>query len=170
MLTMDVSMSVISTDIRPSRIEAAKSAAVSFVEGLTPGINLDLVTFGGTATVQVTPTTERKPVIDAINNIRLLPAITTISFGTESGVAQIEGRPVPVLVDNPAMKEIARISGGDFFEADSAERVRSVYDTLGEQIGYETRRGDAGKPWFALAAALTTTAAGTGLALTRRLP
>jgi hypothetical protein len=27
-----------SADIRPSRIQAAKAAAVSFVEGLTPGI------------------------------------------------------------------------------------------------------------------------------------
>lgn len=95
--------------------------------------------------------------------------ITTISFGTEVGVAQIEGQPVPV-VDTPAMKENVNISGGDFFEADSAERVRSVYGTLGEQIGYETKRGDASKPWFALAAVLTTAAASTGLALTRRLP
>lgn len=96
--------------------------------------------------------------------------ITTISFGTEASVAVIEGRKAPVPVDAPATKEIASNSGGDFFEADNAERVRSVYDTLGEQIGYETKRGDASRPWFALAAVLTTAAASTGLTLTRRLP
>lgn len=229
MLTIDVSLSMTATDIKPSRVEAAKAAAVSFVEGLTPGVNLGLVTFGGTATVQVTPTTERAPVVEAIKNMRLLPGtatgdavaaslatidqfgkmlgdaqgpppsrivlmsdgkqtvgrdvfaaadeakkahipITSISFGTQDGVVDIEGRPIPVPADTPAMREIATISGGDFFEAASAERIREVYDTLGEQIGYETKRGDASKPWFAVAALLTTAAAATGLAFTRRLP
>src|SRR4051812_23078537 len=59
-LVIDVSLSMEATDVKPSRIAAAKEAATSFARGLTPGINLGLVSFAGTATALVPPTTERQ--------------------------------------------------------------------------------------------------------------
>lgn len=70
-MAIDVSLSMQATDVAPSRIEAAKQAAKEFVKLLPPRINLGLVTFAGTATVQVSPTTDRDAVSRAIDAIQL---------------------------------------------------------------------------------------------------
>jgi Ca-activated chloride channel family protein len=59
MLVIDVSQSMRSTDVAPNRMDAAKVAAKQFADELTPGINLGLVAYGGTATVLVAPTVDR---------------------------------------------------------------------------------------------------------------
>ncbi|MFE3445642.1 VWA domain-containing protein [Nocardia sp. NPDC059180] len=70
-LVMDVSLSMEATDVEPNRLEVAQKAAKNFAEGLTPGINLGLVAFSGTASVLVSPTTNREAVKAAIDNIKL---------------------------------------------------------------------------------------------------
>jgi Ca-activated chloride channel family protein len=230
MLVVDVSLSMKATDVKPSRLEAAQVAAKSFAEGLTPGINLGLISFAGSATVLVAPTTDRAAVTQSIDGLKLAqstatgdalvaamasidsfgkvvggaegppPArivlmtdgketvgtrkafdaaedakkagtpISTISFGTEDGVVDIEGRQQAVPVDDDSMKEIAKISGGEFFKAASAEELRRVYDTLGEQIGYEKKQADASKPWLLLGTMTAMFAAAAALLLGQRLP
>ena len=230
MLVVDVSLSMKATDVKPSRLEAAQVAAKSFAEGLTPGINLGLISFAGSATVLVAPTTDRAAVTQSIDGLKLAqstatgdalvaamasidsfgkvvggaegppPArivlmtdgketvgtrkafdaaedakkagipISTISFGTEDGVVDIEGRQQSVPVDDDSMKEIAKISGGEFFKAASAEELRRVYDTLGEQIGYEKKQADASKPWLLLGTMTAMFAAAAALVLGQRLP
>ena len=59
MLVIDVSQSMRATDVEPNRMVAAQQAAKQFAEELTPGINLGLIAFGGTAMVLVSPTTDR---------------------------------------------------------------------------------------------------------------
>lgn len=57
------------TDISPNRLVAAQDAAKQFVDELTPGVNLGLVSYAGNATVLVSPTTNRdatKRAIDAL--------------------------------------------------------------------------------------------------------
>lgn len=76
-LVMDVSLSMEATDVSPSRLEVAQQAAKDFAEGLTPGINLGLVTYAGTASVLVSPTTDRGSVKAAIDNIRLAERTAT---------------------------------------------------------------------------------------------
>jgi Ca-activated chloride channel homolog len=70
MLVIDVSESMTSTDVAPSRIEAAKEAGKQFTDELTPGINLGLVEFGGTATMLVSPTTNRAAMKTAIDTLK----------------------------------------------------------------------------------------------------
>jgi Ca-activated chloride channel family protein len=70
MLVIDVSESMVATDVAPSRIEAAKAAGKAFTDELTPGINLGLVAFGGTATLLVPPTTNRDEMKAAIDQLR----------------------------------------------------------------------------------------------------
>lgn len=77
LLVVDVSLSMESTDITPSRIKAAQASATTFVQGMTPGINLGLETFGGSATVEVAPTTDRAPVLAAINTVKLQESTAT---------------------------------------------------------------------------------------------
>lgn len=235
MLVIDVSLSMEATDVQPTRLEAAQEAAKAFAQDLTPGVNLGLISFAGTATVLVAPTTERSDVVHAIDNLELAqstatgegifaaiqsiesfsatvggaegppPArivlmadgkqtvpqdeyaprgaftaaeeakqkdipITTISFGTSHGTVEIEGKRVPVGVDDASMREIARISNGEFHKAATAEEIKQVYTSLGEQIGYEIENVDASRPWVVLGTLVLIGAAGSALFLGQRLP
>src|SRR5699024_1931890 len=77
MLAIDVSLSMQATDVQPSRLEAAQDAAKSFVDKLPDGINLGLVSFAGTASVLVSPTTNRQSVVNAIDNLQLAERTAT---------------------------------------------------------------------------------------------
>ena len=243
MLVIDVSLSMEATDVRPSRIVAAQEAAKSFADGLTQGINLGLIAFAGTASVLVSPTTNReqtKAAIDtldqrlsertatgegifsALQSIETLGAVlgggneppparivlmsdgkqtvpensddprggftaareakakgipvSTISFGTQNGTVDIPNEQgggserVPVPVDDDSLKEIANLSGGNFFTASSLEELNEVFDTLEEQIGSEIVRGDASKPWLVLGVFVTAAGVLSALVLRQRLP
>ncbi|MEU1549835.1 MULTISPECIES: VWA domain-containing protein [Nocardia] len=242
MLVMDVSLSMEATDVAPSRIQVAKQAGKEFVDGLPEGVNIGFVTFAGTASVMVSPTTNHESVKAAIDNVRLAertatgegihtalqaiqtlatvlgggqqppPArivlmsdgkqtvpnftdfdnprheyvaarlaksknipISTISFGTAWGVVEIPREDgsrdrVEVKVDDDAMREIARLSGGEFYTAASLDELTKVYNTLEEQIGFELTRGDASRPWLLLGLLLIATGIITGLLYRQRLP
>ncbi|MBW0019073.1 MAG: VWA domain-containing protein [Mycobacterium sp.] len=70
MLVIDVSQSMRSTDVEPNRMAAAQEAAKEFAGELTPGINLGLIAFGGTATVLVSPTTNREATKVALEKLQ----------------------------------------------------------------------------------------------------
>ncbi|MQA63226.1 MAG: VWA domain-containing protein [Actinophytocola sp.] len=90
MLAIDVSLSMESDDIPPSRLAAAQESAATFVDGLTPGVNLGLISFAGTASVLVPPTTERKGTVEAIKNLKLAESTAT-GEGIFSALQAIEG-------------------------------------------------------------------------------
>lgn len=73
-MAIDVSISMDATDVRPSRLDAAKAAAESFTGLLPEQINLGLVAFAGSATVLVPPTTDRDLVYSAIDRLTLAEA------------------------------------------------------------------------------------------------
>ncbi|GAB7071139.1 VWA domain-containing protein [Mycobacterium hodleri] len=68
-LVIDVSESMVATDVPPSRLAAAKEAGKQFADELTPGISLGLVAFGGSATLLVSPTTNRAAMKNAIDGL-----------------------------------------------------------------------------------------------------
>lgn len=70
MLVIDVSESMVATDVAPNRLDAAKMAGKQFADELTPGINLGLVEFAGTATLLMQPTTDRGAVKAAIDTLK----------------------------------------------------------------------------------------------------
>ncbi|WP_067479185.1 VWA domain-containing protein [Nocardia amamiensis] len=242
MLVMDVSLSMEATDVAPSRIQVAKKAGKEFVDGLPEGVNIGFVTFAGTASVMVSPTTNHEAVKAAIDNVRLaertatgegiltalqaidtlatvlggaqeppparivlmsdgkqtVPAfedvdnprheyvaarlaktknvpISTISFGTSWGVVEIpredgSHEQVRVPVDDDAMRELARLSSGEFYSASSLQELTRVYDTLEQQIGYELTRGDASRPWLLLGLLVIAAGIVIGLLYRQRLP
>jgi Ca-activated chloride channel family protein len=77
MLVIDVSQSMRATDVSPSRLAAAQDAAKQFAGQLTPGINLGLIAFAGTATVLVSPTTNRDATKNAIDKLQLADRTAT---------------------------------------------------------------------------------------------
>ncbi|QIS04714.1 VWA domain-containing protein [Nocardia brasiliensis] len=242
MLVMDVSLSMEATDVPPSRIEVAKKAGKEFVDGLPSGLNIGFITFAGTASVMVSPTTNHESVKAAIDNAKLaertatgegiltalnaidtlasvlggaqeppparivlmsdgkqtVPAfedvdnprhefvaarlaknknvpISTISYGTRWGKVSIpredgSSDDVPVPVDDDAMRELARLSGGEFYTASTLQELSKVYDTLEQQIGFELTRGDASRPWLLLGLLITSAGVIAGLLYRQRLP
>ncbi|MGH3884954.1 MAG: VWA domain-containing protein [Pseudonocardiaceae bacterium] len=236
MLVIDVSLSMRATDIEPSRLAAAQREAKRFARDLTPGVNLGLVSFAGSPTVLVSPTTERVSVIRAVDNLKLAEAtgtgeaifaalssieafgavvsdaqgppparivlltdgkqtvptpdgddprgaftaaraaaaakvpISAISFGTAYGQVDINGERQPVPADDESIRRVADLSGGQFYDASSAGQLNDVVNTLGEQIGYETKRADASKPWLISGTIVAMLAAAGALAIGQRLP
>jgi Ca-activated chloride channel family protein len=77
MLVIDVSQSMRATDVEPSRLAAAQEASKQFVDQLTPGINLGLISYAGTATVLVSPTTNRDASKRAIDNLQVADRTAT---------------------------------------------------------------------------------------------
>src|SRR6202165_415602 len=77
MVVIDVSQSMRATDISPSRLAAAQQAAKQFADQLTPGINLGLIAYAGTATVLVSPTTSRDATKAAIDKVQLADRTAT---------------------------------------------------------------------------------------------
>ncbi len=59
LLVMDVSASMQATDVRPSRLRAARSAAMQFVDGLPRKYRVGVVTFADHVSVPVPPTSDR---------------------------------------------------------------------------------------------------------------
>jgi len=70
-MAVDVSLSMKATDIEPDRFRAMQAAAKDFVDVLPSRINLGLVSFAGTATTLVPPTTDRGQVANAIDHLNL---------------------------------------------------------------------------------------------------
>ena len=68
-LAMDVSLSMCSTDIKPNRLEAAKEAALSFVDSRDPGTRIGVVAFAGFAELAQAPTDDKEVLKSVITNL-----------------------------------------------------------------------------------------------------
>ena len=88
-MAVDVSLSMQATDIEPDRFRAMQTAAKQFVDVLPGRINLGLVSFAGTATTVVPPTTDRAQVANAIDNLHLAES-TAIGEAIFSSLTAIE--------------------------------------------------------------------------------
>ena len=71
MLVLDVSQSMRSDDVDPSRFEAAKQQAAAFVEQVDPSIEIGLESFSAEISIRVPPTLNRSRVTDAIDGLDL---------------------------------------------------------------------------------------------------
>jgi Ca-activated chloride channel family protein len=88
-MAVDVSLSMQATDIEPDRFQAMQSAGKEFVDVLPDRINLGLVSFAGTATTLVPPTTDRAAVANAIDNLDLAES-TAIGDAVFTSLTAIE--------------------------------------------------------------------------------
>ncbi|MGY1732516.1 VWA domain-containing protein [Geodermatophilus sp. SYSU D01045] len=107
-LALDVSLSMQAEDIEPSRFEAMKAAASDFVDILPERINLGLVSFSGTASTLVAPTTDREQVRGAIQNLELSEA-TAIGEAIFTSLTTITTFQSTLDVDDPEQLPPARI-------------------------------------------------------------
>lgn len=74
--------------------------------------------------------------------------VSTITFGTPTGVVTVPGGAVvPVPPDPEAMAELAETTGGRSFDAASADQLRDVYSEIQSDVGYTIQTSDLW-PWF----------------------
>ncbi|MES2940759.1 MAG: VWA domain-containing protein [Pseudomonadota bacterium] len=66
--------------------------------------------------------------------------IYVVGLGTADGTAPMpEGMPIYMQLDEPTLREVARMTGGEYHHAGTAEKLRSVYGTLGSRLQVMTR-------------------------------
>lgn len=193
-VAIDVSNSMMATDVKPDRLTAAKEGATRFIDSLPEKFNVSVVEFAGTANILVPPTTDHAAAVSAVEGMELQPStaigegifksldalaqappdpdnpdstpparivllsdgktqigrpadeaakasrdqdvpIYTIAYGTPNGYIDIQGRREPVPVDRAELANVARISGGEAYRAQSAGELKEVYDDIGSSVG-----------------------------------
>ncbi len=77
MIAIDVSLSMQSDDVSPTRIQAAQEAAKAFVKTLPASYNIGLVSFSKSANVLVSPGKDKAAVDQAIDGLQLAEATAT---------------------------------------------------------------------------------------------
>ena len=96
MMAMDVSTSMLAEDLKPNRIEAAKSVAGEFVSG-RPNDNIGLTIFAGEAFTQCPMTTDHQSLLNLLHNVRtdiaargLIQDGTAIGMGLANAVSRLK--------------------------------------------------------------------------------
>jgi Ca-activated chloride channel homolog len=66
--------------------------------------------------------------------------IYVVGLGTADGHAAAgEGMAIYLQLDEPTLREVARMTGGEYYHAGTAEALRSVYQKLGSRLQTQTR-------------------------------
>ena len=87
--------------------------------------------------------------------------VYVIGLGTVGGdVAAPDGMAIYMQLDEPTLREVARMTGGEYHHAGTADTLRSVYEKLGTRVQVQTRETEL-TGLFALCAALVMLGAAT---------
>jgi Ca-activated chloride channel family protein len=141
-MAIDVSNSMAADDVSPTRLAAAQDGAQAFVNRLPPRLNLGLVAFDGTATVLVSPTTDRDAVRNAIRSLQLGPG-TAIGDAVDTSlqsIAAVPGDPG----QPPAPGRIVLLSDGETTRGlpnDTAGQEARAQNIPVSTIAYGTQDG-----------------------------
>ncbi|WP_433003119.1 VWA domain-containing protein [Kribbella sp. CA-294648] len=111
-VTVDVSLSMMATDVDPNRLEAAKKSAKNFVNQLPAKFNVAVVSFAGTASIVVPPTTDRATVLRSIDGLELAESTASGEGIFTSLQALTQVPPDPDHPDEPAPGRIVLLSDG----------------------------------------------------------
>lgn len=130
MLAMDVSTSMLAEDLRPNRIEAAKSVAAEFISG-RPNDNIGLTIFAGEAFTQCPMTTDHASLLNLLQNVRTdIAARGLIQDGTAVGMGLANA--VSRLKDSKAKSKVVILltdgsnNRGDLSPMTSAQIAKSL--------------------------------------------
>ncbi len=244
-LVLDTSRSMLSEDVRPSRLEAAKEAAQTFMEHVPESLRVGLVTFSGDVTVPVVPTKDHARVRDAVaavdpfagvgggtaigdavaravelgtttlsrdeegvlpgeigglvsilflsdgrQNRGILPPLEGAAIAQEAGIAVHTvalgsdgssqgpglrgggsfGGGLNRAPDPETLEAIAKLTGGEFTWARTAEELNAAYSDLGGRLGRSPQRTEVTAAFVAAGAVALLIGALSGAFWSPRLP
>ncbi|RYX90218.1 MAG: VWA domain-containing protein [Comamonadaceae bacterium] len=89
--------------------------------------------------------------------------VYVVGLGTVAGSPAHDDMPIYLQLDEPTMREVARMTGGEYFFAGTAETLRAVYANLGSQLQVQKRETELSGLLALVAALLALTAAGLSL-------
>ena len=96
--------------------------------------------------------------------------VSTIAYGTQDGVVEVEGQSINVPVDRDALERLASGTGGSAFTAEDGDELERVYDDIGSQVGSTVERREVTAAVAGLALALGLAGATASLVWSARLP
>jgi Ca-activated chloride channel family protein len=194
MLVTDASGSMSAPDVAPTRLDAARGAAMDLLDAVPEELRVGLVGFSDSADTVQPPTLDRDAVRATLDGLvadggtatgdalraalealraeapedggtpppsaiilltdgkrtvgsdpvrvaqlarELKIPVNTVALGTADGTITTPSGILSVPPDPEAMREVARISGGEFSETADADQLAAVYERLGSQIGTE---------------------------------
>ena len=138
LLMFDVSLSMEATDIAPSRLDAAKEAARTFIDQVAPDVEVGLVSFSGEVSIEVDPTLDRSRLDDGIDDLQL-------SESTAIGDALATGTSLLVRLAGDSASDESKAPGAIVLLSDGETTVGIPTET-GAQ-----RAADARIPVFTIA-------------------
>lgn len=226
-MVIDTSLSMQAKDVKPNRLDAAKTAALEFLDSLPPGFNVAVVQLSGKPDVVMPPSTDRGATRRAIETLELKestaigdsiqkalaaldmapegedgkPApgaivllsdgqntegqapdqaaqaakqknikLYTVAYGTQSGYVDLDGKRERVAPDVALLKQLAKITDGKSWEANSAKELKNVYKDVRSQVGYEEKRVEITAQWAFYAFAFAVVAALGAVSMAARWP
>ena len=111
-IVIDASLSMQATDVQPNRLDAAKTAAIEFVQALPDKYNVSIVSMSGNPAVLVPPTLAHNTVENAIRGIQLQEQ-TAIGEGISTAMRALQQAPKdPDKPDSVAPGAIVLLSDG----------------------------------------------------------
>jgi Ca-activated chloride channel family protein len=231
-LAVDVSRSMKAKDVAPTRLDAARRAAKTFLRDVPEKFRVGVVSFATRAVVGVAPTENRSLVEASLDSLspgegtaigdavalsarvgqgrkaedgsapprsvllisdgardggavapqaaarrakRLGAPVYTVLVGTENGVVEetLTGgfrQMIRVPPSPDTLREIARLSGGEFFTATDAEGLERVYKDLGSRLGTRKESREIGDYFAGGAAAFLLAGGALSMLWFRRVP
>ncbi|MDH3302717.1 MAG: VWA domain-containing protein [Acidimicrobiia bacterium] len=141
-VAIDVSLSMQATDVEPNRLSAAQVAANRFIDELPPSLNVGIVSFAGTASVLVSPTIDRLPAHNAINNLRLAES-TAIGEAIFTSIDALQTVPADGAPEPPPARIVLLSDGQTTVGRPDSEAVNAAVeaDVPVSTIAFGTTRG-----------------------------
>jgi Ca-activated chloride channel homolog len=90
-IALDASRSMLADDIDPTRLEAAKEMAKTFIAQAPRSTKIGLTSFSDVASVLVIPTTDRQELFDALDRVEAAEN-TSLASAVVAGVRMLPGR------------------------------------------------------------------------------
>lgn len=96
--------------------------------------------------------------------------IYTVALGTPTATIRTQGQTIAVPVEIAQLQQVAQISGGRSYVAETPRDLGKAYSSVGRQTSYVTRRGDATSEYMGGLVVLALLSTGAGLSVAARWP
>jgi Ca-activated chloride channel family protein len=115
-LAMDVSWSMCSTDIQPNRLQAAKAAALSFIERQKSSTQIGIVAFAGFAVLIQPPTTDQEALQAAVESLTTArrTAIGSAILKSLDAIAEVNKNVAPSVSDTASRVQSTPVPNGAY--------------------------------------------------------
>jgi Ca-activated chloride channel family protein len=116
LLSIDVSLSMRSQDIQPSRLEAAKAAAISFIQRQKSSTQIGLVAFAGFAELVHIPTIDQESLLASVESLTTgrRTAIGSGILRAIDAISEVDQNVAPSVIDPSAPDTVVPVSPGAY--------------------------------------------------------